>query len=262
MASGEVQFSHRPQLNQPVLIAAWPGIGQVALRAASYLKEQLGATEFARIDAIPYFDLGGVLVEEDIIQPPHFPQNNFYAWQHPDSGQDIILFTAESQPSNSGYRFAHMVLEVASELGAQSVFTMAAALLGELPDTPRVWAAVSHPGRRQDVEQYGVALKGDFYIAGMNGLLLAVAQERGLEAACLLGETPRFASEVENPTAALAVLEVLVPLLGLPVDLTDLRQEAAQAQVELKRLLAENRKEFIDRFTVPLWENKDDEERA
>jgi hypothetical protein len=262
MASGEVQFSHRPQLNQPVLVAAWPGIGRVALRAAGYLKEQLGATEFARIDSMPFFDLGGVLVEEDIIQPPSFPQNVFSAWQHPDGGQDIILFTAEAQPSNSSYRFAHMVLDVASEMGAQSVFTMAAALLDELPETPRVWAAVSHPGRRHDIEKYGVALKGDFYIAGMNGLLLAVAQERSLEASCLLGETPRFASEVENPTAALAVLEVLAPLLGLPVDLTDLRKEATQAQVELKRLLAESRKEFIDRFTVPLWENKDEEERA
>ncbi len=262
MAGEEVRFSYQPQLNQPVLLAAWPGIGHVALHAATYLREQLGAAEFAQVDAVPYFDLGGVFVEEDIIQPPRFPQNSFFAWHHPDGGQDLIIFTSEAQPSTQGYQFAHLVLEVATGLGVQSMFTLAAALMNELPDTPRVWAAVSHPGRRPELEQYGVALKGDFYIAGMNGLLLAVAQERGLEATCLLGETPRFAPHIENPSASLAVLEVLVPLLGLPVDLTELRGEAKQARTELRRLLAESRKEFIDHFTVPLWEERDEEERA
>lgn len=262
MAREEVRFSHQPQLNQPVLLAAWPGIGQVALYAATYLRKQLGASEFAQVDAEPYFDLGGVFVEDDIIQPPRFPENSFFAWHHPDGGQDLIIFTGEAQPSAQGYRLANLVLDVATGLGTQSVFTLAAALMSELPDVPRVWAAVSDPGQRQNMERYGVALKGDFYIAGMNGLLPAAAQERGLEATCLLGETPRFAPHVENPAAALAVLEILVPLLGLPVDLTDLKEEAKQTLTELKRLLAESRKEFIDRFTVPLWEEKDEEERA
>lgn len=262
MAGEDVRFSHRPQLHQPLLLAAWPGIGQVALMAATYVKERLGADEFAQMDAVPYFDLGGVFVEENIIQPPRFPRNSFFAWHHPGGGQDLVIFTGEAQPSAQGYQFAHRVLEVATGLGVQGVFTMAAALVSELPDSPRVWAAVSHPGRGQELQRCGVELKGDFYIAGMNGLLLAVAQERGVEATCLLGETPRFAPHVENPAATLAVLEVLVPLLGLPVDLTELRAQARQARTELKRLLAESRKEFIDRFTVPLWEEGDEEEKA
>jgi hypothetical protein len=262
MSGEEVRFSHQPQLNQPVLLAAWPGIGQVALYAATYLREHLGASEFAQVSPEPYIDLGGVLVEDDIIQPPRFPQNSFFAWRHPDGGQDIIIFIGEAQPSVQGYQFAHIVLDVATGLGVRRVFTLAAALLSELPDVARVWAAVSHPSQRQDLERYGVALKGDFYIAGMNGLLLAVAQEQGLEATCLLGETPRFAPHVENPAASLAVLEVLVSLLGLPLDMTDMRREATQARTELRRLLAESRKEFIDRFTVPLWEERDEEERS
>lgn len=262
MAGEDVHFSHRPELHQPLLLAAWPGIGQVALLAVTYLKERLGADEFAQMDAVPYFDLGGVFVEQDIIQPPRFPRNSLFAWHHPGGGPDLVIFTAEAQPSANGYQFAHRVLDVVTGLGVQSVFTMAAALVNELPDSPRVWAAVSHPGRRQELQRYGVELKGDFYIAGMNGLLLAVAQERGLEATCLLGETPRFAPHVENPTASLAVLEVLVSLLGLPVDFTDLRAQAKEAHTELKRLLAESRKEFIDRFTVPLWQEGDEEDRA
>jgi proteasome assembly chaperone (PAC2) family protein len=257
-----VRIYDEPQLLRPSLLAAWPGMGQVALQGVAYLREKLEAVEFAEIDPLPYTELGGVFIEGNLIQPPRFPQNKFYYWRHPQQRGDLILFLGEAQPSHHAYDFACRVLELGQRLGVQRVVTLAAALVSEFPEQPRVWGAASSPQTADELEKYGAVLKGDFYVAGMNGLLLAVARERGLETVCLLGETPRFAPQVENPAASLVVVEVLAQLLGLEVDLGDLRQMAGKARQELERFLMESRKEFIDRFTIPIWERGDEEQKA
>ncbi len=62
--------------------------------------------------------------------------------------------------------------------------------------------------------------------------------------------------------ASLVVVEALAQFLGLEVDLGDLRQMAGKARQEMERFLMESRKEFIDRSTIPIWERRDEEEKA
>ena len=50
-----IKIYKEPKLKRPSLVAAWPGIGNVALVAADYLKEKLGVDEFAEIDPLPFF---------------------------------------------------------------------------------------------------------------------------------------------------------------------------------------------------------------
>jgi proteasome assembly chaperone (PAC2) family protein len=257
-----VHIYEQPRLLRPSLVAAWPGMGQVAMQGVAYLREKLEAVEFAEIDSMSYSELGGVFIEGNLIQPPRFPQSKFYYWRHPQQRGDLVFFLGEAQPSHHAYDFACRVLEVGERLRVERVITLAAALVSEFPEEPRVWGAASSSQVAEELEKYGVVLKGDFYVAGMNGLLLAVARERGLETLCLLGETPRFAPQVENPAASLVVVEVLAQFLGLDVDLGDLRQMARKARQEMERFIMESRREFIDRFTIPIWERPDDEEKA
>ena len=42
-------ISKKPRLKKPYLIVAWPGMGEVAFKAANYLIDELKAIEFARI---------------------------------------------------------------------------------------------------------------------------------------------------------------------------------------------------------------------
>ena len=257
-----VKFYCKPKLKRPILVAAWPGIGSVALRAAKYLREKLGAEELGEIDPMPFFEPGGVFVEEDIIQPLKFPQNKFYFWKNTGRGNDIVIFEAETQPTSQGYELAGEVLDAAQKLGVKQVYTFAAALVQTMVETPRVWAAAADPARLEDLRRYGVVLKGDFYIAGLNGLCLGLAYERGMQAVCLLGENIRFFPQVENPGASYAVLEVLSRVLDIDIDFTELIEEAKRARREMEKLMMESRHQYIDRFTVPLWEQDrgDDEE--
>ena len=83
------------------------------------------------------------------------------------------------------------------------------------------------------VEECGaLALEGEGYITGFNGLLLGVADERGMDAICLLGEIDN--PEIRQPKAAKSVLKVLAKLLGIgEIDTRELDEEAERIKAQL-----------------------------
>ena len=259
----EVIKVHRhPRLTNPSLVAAWPGIANVALTAASYLTDKLGAKEFAEVDPFSYFDLGGTYVEKNLIQSPRLPQNKFYYSKGKKGSGDLVIFVGEAQPASKSYQFANDILDFAERLGITHLYTFAAAIVPQFSDKPRVWAAGTDTAILSDLERYGLVLKGNFYIAGMNGLLLSVAKERNMKGTCLLGETPRYLSEIGNPLASQSVLEVLLRILNVKIDMTELEQMVQQARQEIDEAFKESRRQYIDHFTVPLWERPEEEEKG
>ena len=102
--------------------------------------------------------------------------------------------------------------------------------------------------------------RGNLQIAGLNGLLLGVAKEREIEGACLLGEVPMYASQMQNPMAALAVLKVLTKMLDIEVNTTELTLLADETKEKMKLAAAEAMGKYIDYFTQPIWEHEEEEE--
>ncbi len=259
----QVIVSKEPKLNSPCLVAAWPGVANVALEATTYLKDKLEAEEFARIQAPSFFEVTGVYVEKNLIQPPRLPENKLYFWKRKGKGKgsDLVIFLAEAQPSSMSREFADILLDLVQGLGVKTVYTCAAALIPHFPEEPRVWAAATDTGLLEETEKQGLVLKGDFFIAGMNGLLLSMARERDMKGICLLGETPRYLSEMRNPTASQAVLRVLTRALNVEIDMAEMDSLAAQSRQQIEELVKESRRQFISDFTVPLWERPQEEDQ-
>jgi proteasome assembly chaperone (PAC2) family protein len=257
----QVIIHKEPKLRSPSLLAAWPGVANVALEATTYLKDKLQAVEFAEIEAQSFFEVTGVYVEKNLVQPPRLPENKFYYWKRKGKEGDLIIFLGEAQPSTKNREFADMILDVVERFGVNVVYTCAAALISHFPEQPRVWAAATDGELLDEMEKQGLVLKGDFFIAGMNGLLLSMAKEREMRGVCLLGETPRYLSEMRNPTASQAVLRVLTKLLKVDIDMTEMDNLAAQSRQQIEELIKESRRQFISDFTVPLWERPQEEEQ-
>jgi len=257
----QVIIHKEPKLRSPSLLAAWPGVANVALEATTYLKDKLQAIEFAEIEDQSFFEVTGVYVEKNLIQPPRLPENKFYYWKRKGKEGDLIIFLGEAQPSTKNREFANMILDVVERFGVKVVYTCAAALISHFPEQPRVWAAATDGELLDEMEKQGLVLKGDFFIAGMNGLLLSMAKEREMKGVCLLGETPRYLSEMRNPTASQAVLRVLTKLIRVDIDMTEMDNLAAQSRQQIEELIKESRRQFISDFTVPLWERPQEEDK-
>ncbi len=254
-----IKVYKEPKLTKPSLLAAWPGVANVALTAASYLCDSLGAEEFAEFEPLSFFDLNGAFIEKNVIQSPKLPESKFYYWKRKKAGGDLIIFIGDTQPASKNYEFANKILDFAQRLGVNQVYTMAAALVPQFTEKPRVWAASTDNELLTDLESHGLVLRGNFYVAGMNGLLLSVAKERKMKGVCLLGETPRYLSDVGNPIASQAVLEVLTRVLNVEIDMTEIQGMVKQARQEIEDAIRESRRQYIDQFTVPLWERPPEE---
>ena len=257
----EIKLHARPKLKSPVMLASWPGIGNVAMIVATYLKKKLDFKELGEIEASAFFDAIGVIAKDNVIEAPQFPQNKFYYWKNEGKGSDIILFIGEDQPITKAYELANCVLDVGVRFQAKRIYTCAAALSRiHHSEPPRVWGVVTSPHMSGDLEKYGLVQQGNLQIAGLNGLLLGVTKERGIEGICLLGEVPVYATRIQNPMAALAVLKVLAEILEIEIDVTELDQIARETADSMKQLAAEAMGEYIDYFTQPIWEYGEEEE--
>jgi proteasome assembly chaperone (PAC2) family protein len=249
-----LNLQYHPVLKKPVLLAAWPGVSNVALEVAIYLRDKLEAEEFADIDPLEFFTPIGILVQNNVAQVPVFPESKFYFVKTPKGKSDLVIFIGEAQPDQNQYEMAHTIIDAAKKLKVKRIYTFAAALVQHSVEKSRVWVAGTNAGLLRNLKEYDVTLKGDFQIRGLNGLLLGVAKERGMGAICLLGETPQYAAEMPNPIASYAVLGVLNKLLGLGIDLSDIAEESKQMAEVMRTLSREAMAKYIDHFTQPIWE--------
>jgi len=257
-----IKLFREPELDSPCLVTAWPGVGNVAIIAATYLREKLDAEELGEIDPSGFFDLGGVFIKDNLVETPSFPEGKFYYKESGGEGKDMIIFLAEAQPAAASYEYASLVLDVAQRFGVKRVYSLAAALTEYHPDQPRVLGAASSPELLEELKKLDVVMAGDFFVAGLNGLLLGVAAIRGIEGICLLGETVKYAAKMANPSAAQAVLKVLTRLLGVQIDMAQLEEFADSTEKQVRQIGNEMKRDFLQNFTKPIWERQEHEENG
>jgi proteasome assembly chaperone (PAC2) family protein len=242
------------------MLSAWPGIGNVSLIVANYLQRKLEFKELAEIEASHFFNPIGVLVKESVVEAPQFPQSRFYYYKN-RGGSDLILFTGDDQPASKAYDLAHCVLDVGAKYQAKRIYTCAAAMTRiHHTEIPGVLGVTTNAAAAAELKRYNLLPARNMQISGLNGLVLGVAKERKIEGVCLLGEVPLYATRIQNPIAALAVLRVLTRMLEVEIDLDDLVRVAQEAREKMKQMAAQAMGEYIDYFTEPIWERGEEEE--
>jgi predicted ATP-grasp superfamily ATP-dependent carboligase len=225
-----------PPLRDPWLVAAWPGMGSVALAAASYLAAKLEGREIETIVRREYFEINAVAIEKGVVRRPMHPKSTLHLAHAPD--RDLLFFIGEAQPSHKGYEFCHEIIDLALARGVRRIVTFAAMATPVHPSAdPRVFGVASESGLLPLLARHDVGVLAEGQISGLNGVLLAAAAERGVEAICLLGELPFFAVGIPNPKASLAVLRAFQRISDVSVDLGELETQAQLVEKGLVDLL-------------------------
>jgi proteasome assembly chaperone (PAC2) family protein len=234
-----IALTKKPQLNEPYLIASWPGMGEVAIKAAQYLKDKLKAEEFGRIVSADYFYPVGAWVDSGLLQVPQLPESKLYFWKNPKGAGDLIILLSEAQPAmDKGAKFSERVVEIAREFKVKRIFTFAAIPQSmDHAEEAEVWVTTSSKKILDELKDYKVKFMNSGQIAGLNGLLLSVAKAKKIDGICLLGGIPPYTIQIENPKASLAILEVLGEILDIEIDLTALAERARFIEDEIEKLV-------------------------
>ena len=244
--TGALKFSKKPEINDPYMIAAWPGIGNIGLIAVNYLKNRLEAEEFGEIEPWHYFFPKVVSVKDSVLQEMEFPANKFY---YKKAERDLIIFLGEMQPAGEEeiYEIANHVLDVAEEFGCRRVYTAGAAVAPvHHTSVPRVWAVPNKWELVDEARGYPNTIimsetgerGGRGNITGLNGVLIGVAKKRNLGGICLLGEIPIYIAHFPGhtilyPKASEAILELLSTSLKVEVDLANINVYAKNVEMEI-----------------------------
>lgn len=223
--SGMIEATTKPK---PWLIAAWPGMGSVAVIAAGYLVNQLGMKRIGVLAPRGHFDIAEVEIKDGLIAPTHLPRGLLFKWENPGPGRDLLVFLGEAQPAVGLWPYAHELIEAAAGMNVERVVTFASIASGLHPtDYPRVAGVATDSGTMTELRRAEVTPLGAGQVGGLNGVVLAAAREHAMTGVCLLAEIPAFAVAVPNPKAARAALSVFSVLAGVDFSLQALNTQAA-----------------------------------
>jgi proteasome assembly chaperone (PAC2) family protein len=243
-----------PELENPVMVASWPGIGNIGIIAVDTLKNMLGAEELGEIEPWDFFYPRKVLIRNGELKDVEFPSSKFYFKRTGET--DLLFFVGEEQPSDGGrtyaegkkaYQMANLVLDVAQKFGCKRVYTSGAAV-APIHHTarPKVWAVPNTKGLISEVKTYENTILmseiegrgGQGNITGLNGLLLGVARKRGIDGICVMGEIPVYLQgfPLPYPRASKAVLEVLTAALGIEIDMDRIAGFIEQSDSQIEQL--------------------------
>jgi len=233
MEKTTVNIFSKPKLKVPVLIEGLPGMGYVGKLATEHLLEELQAKKFAELRS-PHFPHHVVIKADGTLRPL---RNEFY-WARTD-GKDVVILVGDVQPvSPEGhYEVVESILDVAEQFKVKQLFTLGGYATGKYSKTkPRV-VGVGDRALLGEFRTRGVTVeKGGGPIIGAAGLLLGLGRLRGMQGACLLGETHGM---VVDHRAAQAVLEALLGVLRIKVDMSALERRAKETEHTLDRIRKE-----------------------
>jgi len=243
----------------PILVAAWPGMGNVAYGAAMYLKENLKASKCAEILPNDVFYKTGVQIRDGLVEIPELPKSEFFFYKNNTGVRDLVLFIGESQPvMEKEYELARRVVEYANSCRIKEIVTFAATPVNITHHVePEVWGVTTDAPLIQKLPVMGVKIMGSGHIGGLNGLLLGAGKESGIRGMCLLGEIPFYTAKIENPKSSLAILKVFLGYTGLTVDLDGLVQMSKYVEEEIDRVSKATKQSLLSEEGAPGPEEMD-----
>ncbi len=225
--SDELRIERRPNLERPVLVAAfrgWNDGGQAATLAGGYLAKQWKAQRFAEIDPEGFFDFQAsrphVSLVEGLTRKVDWPENAFYDAQPDGLGRGAALLLG-IEPNLRWRAFTRLIVDLARDLGVELVVTLGA-LLADVPHTrpAPVTGTATDP---ELVERLGLQPSRYEGPTGIVGVLHDACREAGLPSASLWAAVPHYVSLAPSPRAALALCDRLATLLETTIDTTELR---------------------------------------
>ena len=217
-------YNEIPDLTDPVFIEGLPGVGNVGKIAADYLAEKLNAKKFASIYSKHFPPQ--VTLDNDCVAK--LASNDLY--HSKVSGKDIVLLLGDCQGLSAEGQFglADDIMTIAISLGVSKIFTLGGYGTGNVVENPRILGAVSSAAMKPELEKHGVTFvpgEPSAGIAGASGLILGMSRIKGIDAACLMGETSGYF--IDHKSSGV-LLKVLLSILDIDIDMKELNERSQQ----------------------------------
>jgi len=251
MSDPRLTYHAQPTMHQSRLVMGldgWMDGGDVSTGTIETLVAKLEAEVLAELDAADCYILSfpgsmevsslfrpHVDIEDGLITGFRGPTNTFYYSQ-----ADELILMVGKEPNLRWREYAKGVFSVAEAFGVQRIYFIGS-VAGLVPHTrePRLYSSVSDESLRAELAPRGIRFTNYQGPASVVTYLMHEAPARGIPMAALTAEIPAYV-EGRNPRCIAAVTRNLAGLLGLRVNLDDLRILGDELEERLSEMIQEH----------------------
>jgi len=250
MASGKLNIYKRPKLDNPRLLlgfSGWMDGGKVSTGTVKCLIDKLGAQRFADIEPEGFYicSFPGSMeitalfrphtkIKDGLIRSYEVPKNAFFYSEE----NNLILFSGK-EPNLQWEEFAECIFSLCTEFGVKVMYFIGS-VAGLVPHTrePRLFCSVSDAELKGTLQHYGVNFTNYEGPASFITYLTVNANKQDLSMASFVATIPAYV-QGDNPKCIEAITRRLVGILGLQIELDDLRVISDEFEKKLSDVVQE-----------------------
>jgi proteasome assembly chaperone (PAC2) family protein len=259
-----VRWLAEPNLNRPVLVAAftgWNDAGDAASIALRTMIEAWGAEALAEIDPEAFTDFATVRPHVRLDEHHHrsivWPTVGVWSVSLP--GTDVILVLGP-EPALRWRLFCEQIEGIAEAFGVTMAISLGA-LLADVPHSrpvPLIGTAIDE----SLLERFELRRSQYEGPTGIVGVLHDALHNTGMATASLWAAVPGYASQIPSPKAAMALVERTCSMIGTPAPLSHLAGEASAYDAKVAALIGDDDDmlEYLSRLEQLTDEDADDDD--
>jgi proteasome assembly chaperone (PAC2) family protein len=237
-----VRWLAEPNLNRPVLVAAftgWNDAGDSASMALRTMIEAWGAEALAEIDPEVFTDFATVRPHVRLDEHHHrsivWPTVGVWSVSLP--GTDVILVLGP-EPALRWRLFCEQIEGIADTFGVTMAISLGA-LLADVPHSRPV-PLIGTATDESLIERFELRRSQYEGPTGIVGVLHDALNRTGMATASLCAAVPCYASQIPSPKAAMALVERACSMIGTPAPLSHLAGGAAAYDAQVSALIGDD----------------------
>ena len=215
-------FRKQSESKNPSLVVGWSGdAGKLGLKVIDYLKQKLVCERYTEIEPTNFFYLGGVPVENNVIQ---FPEATFYTCQT----NNLVMLISDN-PYYDHYRFLNTILDIAEyHCKIKELYAIGSMISLAAHSEPRelIFTANSQE-MKNSLNAWDSRGVGDYTTPPdqrptLNSFLLWLAKKRNIPGINIWVPIPYYLVAVDDPLAQKKLLEFFNDRFDLNIDFSEM----------------------------------------
>lgn len=240
-----VHYSKKPELRNPVVVAAfagWNDAADAATTAVKFLIDSWKPTKFAEIEAEEFYVFTEtrptVSASRGKVRAITWPANHFYSFTNPKFDRDIILYLGV-EPQLKWKTFTSTFLDVCKRFNISEVLLLGA-FLANIPHSMEVpvsgfSSSAEKMERLLEIDVHSSRYEGP---TGMVGVLQDTFRRASIPVSSLWAAAPHYLAATPNIKVTAALLTYLNTFLSFDLDLSDIKSDAQRFEEQITMLVA------------------------
>ena len=217
-------------------LSGWANAGEVSTSCVRYLIDKLKATRLGEIESGRFYiyqlNRPQVFVEKGLIEGYRSIENQIFYWRN-RSDKTGLVFLLGAEPHLDWPDYTRIVLDLAERVGVKRIYTIGGYLIDYYAEKPLITGSTNNRKMLVELRKAGIDLVDYSGPTSIYIEILWQGKSLGIDVISLWCAVPLYIRGI-CPRAVYHLLLKLTSLIGVKVDLGEIKQKADSFENRLK----------------------------